>query len=169
MADTIQVIMTGGTIESIDLAVRWKRDSSISKNKSVVPYYLKSLNLYQTFAYTQLFLKDSNKITGKDRTLLLNTIEKSRYKKIIITHGTYTMPDTARFLENNLKRKDQRIILTGSMMPLTEFSASDAPFNLGYSIASMKTLEKGVYVCMNAKIFPAKKVVKMISKGKFGQ
>ena len=112
-------------------------------------------------------MKDSRSLNTKDLQNILKSTEDSTSKKIIITHGTYTMPDTARYLVANLKRKDQIIILTGSMIPITGFSPSDAPFNLGYSIASLKTLNPGVYVCMNGQIFDPKEVFKRISEGKF--
>ena len=77
------------------------------------------------------------------------------------------MPDSSRFLVANLKRKDQVIILTGSMIPFIGFSPSDAPFNLGYALASVKTLNPGIYVCMNGQIFNPNEVVKNISEGRF--
>ena len=112
-------------------------------------------------------MKDSRSINDTDLKNVLKVIEKSSAKYIIITHGTYTMPDTARFLETKLNRKDQVIILTGSMIPLTGFSPSDAPFNLGYSLASVKVLNPGIYVCMNGQIFSPKEVIKRISEGRF--
>lgn len=88
-------------------------------------------------------------------------------QKIIITHGTYTMPDTARYLKANLKRDDQTIVFTGSMIPLTGFSPSDAPFNLGYSIAKIQDLPAGIYVCMNGRVFSPNEVVKFLYGGRF--
>ena len=112
-------------------------------------------------------MKDSRQLNEKDQKNILSIINKSKSKNIIITHGTYTMPDTARFLEANLKKKNKIIILTGSMIPLTGFSPSDAPFNLGYSLASFGVLKPGVYVCMNGQIFNSNEVAKRISEGKF--
>jgi L-asparaginase len=77
------------------------------------------------------------------------------------------MPDTARFLATNLKKNKKIVILTGAMIPLTGFSPSDAPFNLGYAIASSKTLKPGIYVCMNGQIFNPNEVAKRISEGRF--
>ncbi len=114
-------------------------------------------------------MKDSRSLNTDDLKNILKTVEKSKSKSkyIIITHGTYTMPDTARFLVANLKRKDQVIILTGSMVPLTGFFPSDAPFNLGYAFSAVKTLKPGIYVCMNGQIFSPEEVSKRISEGKF--
>lgn len=112
-------------------------------------------------------MKDSRDIIKKDLKKILQTIEESSYQKIIITHGTYTMPDTGRFLEANLKRKDQVIIITGSMIPLNGFSPSDGPFAIGYAIAKIQDLEPGIYICMNGKIFSPKEVMKVNKEGKF--
>jgi L-asparaginase len=74
------------------------------------------------------------------------------------------MPDTARYLEANLKNNKKTIILTGSMIPLVGFTPSDAPFNLGYSIAKIENLKKGIYVCMNGTIFKPSEVLKLIKE-----
>jgi L-asparaginase len=97
----------------------------------------------------------------------LETIEKSKFKRFIITHGTYTMPDTARYLKANLKRKDATVILTGAMIPMYNMTNSDGPFNLGFSIASFDHLKKGIYVCMNGRIFEPEEVLKTLYNGRF--
>lgn len=112
-------------------------------------------------------MKDSRQLTKDDRKEILKRIEETPYKKIIITHGTYTMPDTARLLKANLKRNDQTIVLTGSMIPIKGFSPSDGTFNLGYSLAQAQKLEPGIYVCMNGKTFSPEEVMKTISEGRF--
>jgi L-asparaginase len=77
------------------------------------------------------------------------------------------MPDTARYLEANLKGNKRTIILTGSMVPLTGFAPSDAPFSLGFAIAKSQELPAGIYVCMNARVFKANEVQKIVSEGRF--
>lgn len=161
---TIHFIMTGGTIDSFYDATK---DTAAPNRKSVIPTYLKSLNLYLTAKFTQVCMKDSRGLTSADLKRILGTVEKSPHKDIIITHGTYTMPDTAKYLKTKLKRKDQVIVLTGSMIPLNGFNFSDAPFNLGFSIASLPHLKPGVYVCMNGRIFSPDEVLKFLSKGRF--
>lgn len=158
----IQIIMTGGTIDGC----HGDGDKRISNTKSLIPNFIESLKLYETFSFNQVCMKDSRDLNGEDLEKILESVEKSVSKYVIITHGTYTMPVTARYLENKLKRKDQNIILTGSMIPL-EDSSSDAPFNLGYSLASLKTLNPGIYVCMNGRIFRPEEVEKDVSKERF--
>lgn len=77
------------------------------------------------------------------------------------------MPDTARFLKANLKRNDQTIILTGSIIPIHGFSPSDGPFSLGYAVAKLEDLEPGIYVAMNGKVFSPEEVIKVISEARF--
>lgn len=69
------------------------------------------------------------------------------------------MRDTAEFLEQQ-KIEGKKIILTGSMIPLTGFAASDGGFNLGYAIASFSAIEPGVYLSMNGGIFHSTEVKK---------
>lgn len=112
-------------------------------------------------------MKDSRDINEADRREILKTVEESPFKKIIITHGTYTMPDTARYLKANLKRDGQTIILTASMIPIKGFSPSDGPFNLGFTLAQVEILPPGVYVAINGKVFQPDEIIKLISEGRF--
>jgi L-asparaginase len=160
----IHFLITGGTIDS-----SWsgKRDTAIPNEHSYLPEFFKNLDLYEEVEYTEICLKDSRNLTQSDVQNILNAVEKSKNQKIIITHGTYTMPDTARFLQVNLQRKDQTIIFTGSMTPLKGFEPSDASFNLGYAVSKAQELDPGIYICMNARTFTPEEVAKSLSEGKF--
>ncbi|MFH1424764.1 MAG: asparaginase domain-containing protein [archaeon] len=162
--DTIHFILTGGTIDSY---LDGKKDAIVTLKKSFLPEYLNSLSLYIKFKFTELFMKDSRQITEADLKLIKKTIDGSEYKKIILTHGTYTMADTARYLKANLKRKDQVVVLMGSFLPLKEFPLSDGAFNLGFAIAKAQTLKPGVYIFMNGKEFEADEAAKLVSEGRF--
>ena len=144
-----------------------KKDTVEVSSASNIPAYIKSLNLYENIEFIQVTMKDSRALTKDDIQNVLNTIKKSKHKKIIVTHGTYTMPDTAKFLKANLKRSDQTIVFTGSMIPLMGFAPSDAPFNLGYSIAKVQELGPGIFVCMNGRIFSPEEVLKLLYECKF--
>lgn len=160
----IQIILTGGTIDSY---YDGRKDTAVPNKKSVIPDYLKSLKLYVPLQFRQVCMKDSRSLTEKDRLRIAKVIESSSSKKIIITHGTYTMPETARFLASKLKRHDQTIILTGSMIPLVGFTPSDGAFSLGYAIAKVQELPAGIHVCMNGKVFAPDAVKKNVKKGRF--
>jgi L-asparaginase len=162
--EKIDVIITGGTIDSFYDSTQ---DTVVPSEKSALPSFVKSLKLENNFSFHQVCMKDSRSITNADLKKILAIINRSKAKKFLITHGTYTMPDSARFLEARLGSTDKVVILTGAMIPLIGFSPSDAPFNLGYSIASLDNLKPGVYVCMNGKTFNPKEVMKRISEGRF--
>jgi L-asparaginase len=160
----VSFLMTGGTIDS---HYDGSKDTVVPNKHSIIPQYIRSLKLSLTTNFAEICMKDSRNLTKDDLKRLLNAVELSKNKKIVITHGTYTMSDTARYLRANLTRKDQIIILTGSLVPIDGFANSDAPFNLGYTLAKINHLEPGVYVCMNGNIFTAEEVAKMVSEGKF--
>jgi len=101
---SIHFIMTGGTIDS---HYDGKKDTVVPNKQSIMPRFIESMKLYDKTIFSEVCMKDSREITKKDLKNILNKIEKSSSKRIIITHGTYTMSDSARFIETNLKRKDQ--------------------------------------------------------------
>jgi len=154
---TIHFILTGGTMDS-DLDT--SKDAIVPREKSTIPEYLEKLKLHNPVKYSSLFLKDSRDIRYKDREKLLEAVKKSDHKMIIITHGTYTMPDSGQYLKDHLPKNDKTIILTGSMTPLKGFDLSDAPFNIGYAIAKVQALPPNVYLCMNGKVFDPDQVDK---------
>jgi L-asparaginase len=160
----IHIIMTGGTIDS-----HWdpKGDTAVPNEHSVIPHYLDSLKLYEDFEFTEACMKDSRSMTPEDLKKVLQIIVQSPSRSFVVTHGTYTMPDTARFLQANLNNNNKVIVLTGSMIPLKGFDLTDAPFNLGYAIGEVKILEPGVYLAMNGKSFTAEEVSKNIPEGRF--
>jgi L-asparaginase len=160
----IHFILTGGTIDSYYDATK---DTAVPNEHSVIPRYIKSLKLYEECKFSEICMKDSRYLTKSDLKKIYQTVEKSPHKRIIITHGTYTMADTARYLKTNLKNKDKIIIITGAMIPLIGFSPSDAPFNLGFSISKSQDLPNGIYICMNGKVFSPEEIVKIISEGRF--
>lgn len=97
-----------------------------------------------------LMLIDSLEMTDNHRKIILEKCRNAKEDKIIITHGTDTMAETAKFLGQNIENKT--IILTGAMIPYT-FGSSDGLFNLGSALAFAQSLPRGVYVAMNGKYF----------------
>jgi len=161
---TIHFMMMGGTIDSYYESIK---DTAIPNKESAIPRFVKSLKLYNPVEFTKICMKDSRDIVKADLKNTLNVVEKSPHKKIIITHGTYTMPDTARFLKANLKSKNQAIIITGSMIPLSGFSPSDGPFAIGYALAKIQDIKNGIYICMNGHVFSSEEVMKINKEGRF--
>lgn len=111
-----------------------------------------------------LMMVDSLEMTDDDRELIAEHCIKSPEDKIIITHGTDTMSETARLLSGRIK--DKTIVLTGAMVPY-KFGSSDGLFNLGSALAFVQTLPKGVYVVMNGRYFMASNVRKNKETGEF--
>ncbi|MBT7237718.1 asparaginase [Candidatus Woesearchaeota archaeon] len=161
---TIHFILTGGTIDSF---YEGTKDTVTTLEHSKIPEYLTGLKLHEETKFTEICMKDSRDLIEQDMENITNAIEESNSKKVIVTIGTYTMPDTAKYLKANLKRDDQTIIFTGSMIPLMGFAPSDASFNLGYSIAKVQDLQPGICVCMNGKIFSPEEVAKLLYEGRF--
>ena len=89
--------------------------------------------------------KDSTQLNENDRKNILNICQKSSEEQIIITHGTDTILDTAKFLSII---ENKTIVLTGSFLPHA-FKNSDAEFNIGMAISAVQTLNSGIYVSLN--------------------
>ncbi len=161
---TIHFVLMGGTIDSYYSGCK---DTVITRKESIIERYIEGIKPYFKSKYTSIAMKDSRDLKLSDFKKMAKIIENSPHKKIIITHGTYAMSDSARYLKAHLKRKDQTIIFTGSMIPIDSFTFSDGGFNLGFAIAKLDSLEPGVYVCFNACIFSPDEVAKQLQAGKF--
>jgi len=113
-----------------------------------------------------LMMIDSLQMTDAHRQLILDRCAHSAAARIVITHGTDTMEQTAAVLGAHITSKT--IVLTGAMVPYT-FGSSDGLFNLGTALAFVQTLEPGVYVAMNGRCFPWHSVRKNRELGVFEQ
>lgn len=110
------------------------------------------------------FQKDSLEINDEDRKSLATLISKLDADKIIITHGTDTMIETALLLNRNIS--DKVIVLTGAMRP-EQFSNSDAPVNVGSAIAAVQLLSPGVYIAMHGIVKPYDVIKRNMETGKY--
>jgi L-asparaginase len=97
-----------------------------------------------------LMMIDSLQMTDHDRDLIAHQCNQCEENRIVITHGTDTMGETAKLLAG--KVKDKTIVLTGAMIPI-KFGSSDGLFNLGSALAFAQTLATGVYIAMNGRFF----------------
>jgi L-asparaginase len=104
-----------------------------------------------------LMMIDSLEMTAEDRGLIVHQCKHCEEDRIIITHGTDTMAQTAKTLAAGVTGKT--IILTGAMIPI-KFGSSDGLFNLGSALAFAQALPAGVYVAMNGRYFHADNVQK---------
>lgn len=111
-----------------------------------------------------LMMIDSLYMTDDNRKIILENCINSREDKIVITHGTDTMVETAITLGKTIKKKT--IVLTGAMVPY-KFGSSDGLFNLGTALAFVQVLPHGVYIAINGKYFAWNDVKKNKIKGHF--
>lgn len=111
-----------------------------------------------------LMMIDSLYMTAAHRKKILAECKAGRENRIVITHGTDTMPETARLLGANLTGKT--VILTGAMVPYN-FGSSDGMFNLGSALSFAQTLPPDVYIAMNGRFFSWHNVRKNKTKGEF--
>jgi L-asparaginase len=98
-----------------------------------------------------LMMIDSLEMTDEDRDLIVHQCNNCEEDRIVITHGTDTMADTARILAEKVTA-NKTIVLTGAMIPI-KFGSSDGLFNLGGALAFVQTLPPGIYVAMNGRYF----------------
>jgi L-asparaginase len=141
----------GGTIEFKDPGYESMNNQMMKLDTSIDSYLKNMVKPHFTYSTEVVCEKDSREISQADLEKLAFMITNTPHENILITHGTFTLKNTAKFLEE--KKLDKKVILTGSMIPIMGFSVSDAAFNLGYSIASFEHLSNGVYICMNGGIF----------------
>lgn len=111
-----------------------------------------------------LMMIDSLQMTDHDRELIVHQCNNCEETRIVITHGTDTMAETAEVIAQ--KVKDKTVILTGAMIPI-KFGSSDGLFNLGSALAFAQTLTAGVYVAMNGRYFHSNNVRKNKQTGRF--
>ncbi len=156
----VKFICTGGTIDSY---YNTDECTALPLEKSSIPEFLKKVIKIDMnkLSFIELYMKDSREINNIDRDNIIDIIEKSDEKCYVITHGTFTLFETAKYIEQKLKRKDAIITLTGALIPLTGFSPNDAGFNLGMAILNSRINKAGVYVSINGNIFNADSDIKL--------
>ncbi|MEZ5046592.1 MAG: asparaginase domain-containing protein [Chitinophagaceae bacterium] len=111
-----------------------------------------------------LMMIDSLDMTDDDRALIISQCEKCEEDKIVITHGTDTMVETA--LEIQKHQFPKTIVLTGALIPYS-LGSSDGLFNMGSALAFSQSLPHGVYIAMNGRYFLASNVQKNKKTGYF--
>lgn len=148
----IKAIAVGGTIDKIYFDAK----SNYEVGEPAIGKMLADLPVHYDVTVVPLMAKDSLEMTENDRELIRATVEHAVEDKILITHGTDTMPETARQLSGI---KDKVVVLTGALAPAI-FKESDAQFNVGGALAVLQTIESGVYIVMNGEVFDAMNVRK---------
>jgi L-asparaginase len=157
----IQVYVTGGTFDK-------------EYNLITGQLYFKDTHLDDMFERGRctldidiktLMMVDSLEMTDADREIIAYSCEKCNNEKILLTHGTDTMVETASYIAG--KNINKTIVLTGAMIPYSFGGSSDGFFNLGSALAFVQVLPVGVYVVMNGRYYNWDNVKKNKSTGNF--
>jgi L-asparaginase len=155
----IQILTTGGTIDK----VYFDANSKFEIGESLLPELLRESNIHDGYIIRELMRKDSLELTDDDRATILDAVRTSDCSRILITHGTDTMAQTAQVLK---PLADRTIVLTGAMQP-ARMRRTDAIFNIGFAWAAAQLLPPGVYIAMNGEVFEAGAVRKNLEAQKF--
>jgi L-asparaginase len=156
----VKIFTAGGTIDKI----YFDQKNDYQVGNPAIENIMSEGNVRLPFETETLIMKDSLDITEEDRKMIVGKLKRSKFERIVITHGTDTMAQTAEILKKEIK--DKTIVMTGSMTP-AKFKESDAVFNVGFALSAAQTLKHGVYIAMNGKIFKAGNVKKNIKKNCF--
>jgi L-asparaginase len=157
----IKILTTGGTIGGLEYA---NTEDKSTIDTIDISRFLEVVNISEDYSIEHLFNKDSRHITIEDREAIKDKIKSLKTYKVLITHGTYTMSDTAKYL--GALHLEKTIVLTGSFI-LGSKKNTDAAFNLGFAFAALQFLTNGVYLAINGKIFNYDNVVKNINVNRF--
>jgi L-asparaginase len=151
-SEPILVVTTGGTIDKVYFDAR----SHYEVGESVVGDLLRQARVRLPFEMLALLRKDSLEITDAERTMIRERIAARPERRVVVTHGTDTMTETARALTG---LEERTVVLTGSLAP-ARFAQTDAVFNVGMAFAAVQTLPAGVYIVINGQVFAADRVRK---------
>lgn len=158
----IHFLITGGTIDHIE-----KSTSTTAEQSAVLAYLRDHIRPYFEISQETLFLKDSRDITQEDRELILERSIAAPSPHLVLTHGTFTMVETAKFLHQHQDSfPGKTVVLVGSLIPMGELN-SDAPFALGFAVASALNAPSGVFVAMHGHLWPPSQVEKNLKTQRF--
>jgi len=157
---SIRIFITGGTFDKEYNELNGQlyfKDTHLNElltmGRNLVPVEIRTLMMI-----------DSLEMTDHDRELIAHQCNNCEEARIVITHGTDTMAETAKVLAEKIKNKT--VVLTGAMIPI-KFGSSDGLFNLGSALAFAQSLPQGIYVAMNGRYFNWNNVRKNKETGVF--
>lgn len=156
----IRILVTGGTFDK-------------EYNERTGQLYFKETHLAEMLqrgrsrvdvTIRTIMMVDSLDLTEADRALIVQNCLEAPEERIVITHGTDTMTETAAAVARAVP--DKTVVLTGAMIPWA-FGSSDGLFNLGSALSFVQVLPPGVYIAMNGKSFPWDRCRKNRERGEF--
>ena len=162
MADKkyIKIFATGGTFDKEYNEINGKLFFKETHLSELLKLGRSQLNV----KIETLMMVDSLAMTQSEKDYIVEKCKSEKTDRIIITHGTDTMIDTAKLIAQTIKNKT--IILTGAMIPI-KFGSSDGLFNIGSALSFIQVIEPGVYITMNGRYFDWNNVRKNKKLGVF--
>lgn len=155
----LKILCTGGTFDK----VYYDALSDYQIGEPQVDWILQQAGVNFSYEIESILKKDSLEITEEDRASIVSCVKKQHCPRIVITHGTDTMVDTAQALK---QCTDKTVVLVGAMQP-ARFRDSDAIYNTGFATAAASILPAGIYIAMNGQLFNADEVTKNRTAGRF--
>jgi L-asparaginase len=156
----IRIVVTGGTFDKTYDEINGR----LSFGATHLPEMLRLGRSRVETTIETLMMIDSLDMTDADRARIVEACARSAEDRIVITHGTDTMVETAGAVAHGVRGKT--IVLTGAMVPYA-FGSSDGLFNLGSALSFAQVLPAGVYVAMNGTAFAWNRVRKNRTSGVF--
>ncbi|HSJ09283.1 MAG TPA: asparaginase domain-containing protein [Longimicrobiales bacterium] len=157
---SVRVLVTGGTFDKEYDELR----GTLFFRHTHVPEMLRLGRCHLDVAVETLLMIDSLDMSDADRDRIVARCRECDETRVVVTHGTDTMVETARALAAGVP--DKTVVLTGAMVPYA-FGSSDGLFNLGSALSLVQTLPPGVYVAMNGRFFSWDNVRKDREQGVF--
>ena len=158
----VRIIVTGGTLDK----VHDPRSEGLAFSPDGSTHLPEMLRIGRCHfpAIELLMLKDSLYFEDADREAIANAVTNAPEPAVIVTHGTGTMGQTARYLKPLIG--DKTVVLTGAMRPFSLYT-SDGEFNLGGAVIAAQLLDPGVWGVMNGRCFAAENLNKNTAQGRF--
>ncbi len=156
----IRILITGGTFDKTYDELH----GTLAFDESYVTHMLERGRCMLDVRVDVLMMVDSLEMTNADRARIVAACRECGEQRVVITHGTDTMVETAQVLAAGVPHKT--IVLTGAMIPYA-FGSSDGLFNLGSALSFVQALPPGVYVAMNGRVFAWNNVRKNRDAGVF--
>ena len=153
------IYTTGGTIDKVYFDAK----GGYEVGAPMVRQILEHGRVIGEVPIIELLRKDSLEMTAADRAAIRTAIAASDAVRVVVTHGTDTMVETARELASI---KGKVIVLTGALNP-ARFQGSDAVFNIGCAVGALQTLPDGVYIAMNGRVWDPARVRKNRDANRF--
>ena len=159
----VHILTTGGTIDKVYFDAK----STYTVGEPQIGAILTEAGVGFPFFVDVLLQKDSLDMTEDDRALIAEAVASSEARHVLVTHGTDTMADTARVVQERLSTDSGKtVVFVGSLTP-ARFRSTDAEFNIGFATAAVQALASGVYVAMNGMVFTPDKVRKNREANRF--